>query len=86
MTRRRTRIPEVGEIWAERVPRRGRTRVRAVLIETVDTTHATVKNVRTGRPSRILLEEFTSGVIAGWYRRRPATEAHADQHDDDGTR
>lgn len=42
---------------------------RCVLIISTDATHAHVENVRTRRKSRIMLSEFTQGILTGWYRR-----------------
>lgn len=67
--RRFTRTPQPDELWCERAPRRQGRSARCVIITALTETHAIVRNVRTGRKSRIMLDEFTRGVLTGWYRR-----------------
>lgn len=67
--RRYARTPQAGELWTERSPKRKGQSVRCVLIISTDATHAHVENVRTRRKSRIMLSEFTQGILTGWYRR-----------------
>lgn len=76
--RRFTRVPKKDELWCERTPRRAGREARCVVILALTETHAHVRNVRTGRKSRIMLDEFTRGVLTGWYRRytpRPLAES-----------
>lgn len=67
--RAQRRTPQVGELWAERAPKRATRPVRCVRIISTTDTHAHVENVRTRRKSSIMLSEFTSGILTGWYRR-----------------
>lgn len=73
MTRRTPRLPVPNEIWSERTPRRAGRPARTVLIEEIVDKNGVecvrVRNVVTGRRSRIPRRDFTIGVVAGWYRR-----------------